>query len=158
MAIQFGKVHFTFTASLKMWGLLLIVVRGQAFVLAYCAEEVTTYIHIFVYHYRYFLYKYNSLEKFSNYTLESKHSVVKRILAHSTLRFSNGQAEAAHQQLAALIHNELHNRTSTPTTTAAAATTSTTAAAGTKHKHSWAQSHLGEHVTIKKFVDSPHYI
>ncbi|ELR23713.1 uncharacterized protein ACA1_073570 [Acanthamoeba castellanii str. Neff] len=60
---------------------------GQAFVDAYQAEDVTTYIHIFVFHFGFFLDKYNGLEKFANYALEGKHSVIKRILAYGSSGF-----------------------------------------------------------------------
>lgn len=60
-------------------GLVLIICSSlcvQQFVIMHSAEEVTTYIHIFIYHYGYFLEKYSGVEKFSNYVLESKHSLM----------------------------------------------------------------------------------
>lgn len=84
---------------------------GRAFVRVYQAEDVTTYIHIFVYHYGYFLERYGGLEKFSNFALEGKHSVAKRILARGTSHFAYGHAEVARQQLAAMLRNEVHDIT-----------------------------------------------
>lgn len=81
---------------------------GEAFVDANEPEDVTTYLHIFVYHYGFFLATYNGIEKFANYALEGKHSVVKRILAFNTARFSYGPAETARQQLCALLRGEIH--------------------------------------------------
>ncbi|ELR12286.1 uncharacterized protein ACA1_373170 [Acanthamoeba castellanii str. Neff] len=54
----------------------MAIVFGKQFVIMHSAEEVTTYIHIFIYHYGYFLEKYSGVEKFSNYVLESKHSLM----------------------------------------------------------------------------------
>jgi hypothetical protein len=50
---------------------------GQAFVDSYCEEEVTPYIHIFVYHIGLFLHKFGSVEKFANYAIEGMHRVNK---------------------------------------------------------------------------------
>ena len=115
--------------------------------LAYSDEDVTTYIHIFVYHYGYFLHKFNGIEKFSNYALEGKHSEMKRILAHSTSRFSSGPAEAARQQLAALVRDELHNATLPPPTPTAKPSA-----------QDWAQRHLPTHPTIAQFVNQTSFI
>jgi len=76
---------------------------GLAFVNAHGPEEVTTYLHIFVYHFGFFLATYNGTKKFANYALEGKHSTIIRILAYSTSRFSYGPAEAAQQELCALL-------------------------------------------------------
>jgi len=57
---------------------------GLAFVDAHGPEEVTT-------------------KKFANYALEGKHSTIIRILAYSTSGFSYGPAEAAQQELCALL-------------------------------------------------------
>jgi H+/gluconate symporter-like permease len=68
---------------------------GQAFIDVYQAEDVTTYIHIFMFHFGFFLDKYNSLEKFANYALEGKHSVIKWILAYSSSGFRYRPSETA---------------------------------------------------------------
>lgn len=87
---------------------------GLAYIAAYPKEKVTTYMHIFVYHYRFFLSRYNGIEKFTNYALEGKHKVTKRILVYGTSGLggrSNGddaQARVARQQLEALLHDEVH--------------------------------------------------
>jgi hypothetical protein len=120
---------------------------GVAFVTAYSKEDVTTYIHIFVYHFGFFLSTYGGLEKYSNFALESKHAELKRILAHSTSRFSNGDAEAARQQLHALVRNELHNTIPAPTTTKRRPRTH-------KPKSNWAAPILPNLPTICDFVDS----
>lgn len=50
----------------------LPAVCAQAFIYVYLAEEVTTYMHIFVYRYGEYLQEYGSIEKFSNYALEKR--------------------------------------------------------------------------------------
>lgn len=70
-----------------------------------------TYMHIFVYHYGEYLQEYGGIEKFSNYALESKHSLLKRILRDSTSGFSRGEAEVVRQELSALIRLEKHDET-----------------------------------------------
>jgi hypothetical protein len=62
---------------------------GQVFVDRYCAEEITTYIHIFIYHIGFFLAKFNSVEKFANYAIEGMHSVNKTNQRHQTSNFKN---------------------------------------------------------------------
>ncbi len=113
---------------------------GQAFVAAYTQEDVTTYLHIFVYHYGYFLATYDGIEKFANFDLEGKHSVIKRILAHSTSGFSYGPSETARQELSALLRAEVH------ALTAALPPTST--------KTSWAEEILPQHPSIQQYVVS----
>jgi hypothetical protein len=115
-------------------------VLGEAFVNTYTPEDVTTYLHIFVYHFRFFLTTYNSIEKFANYMLEAKHWEVKRILAHGTSGFSFSPAETARQQLCALFHNEQH-RSPTPLPPSATQT-------------SWAADILPSHPTMQQFVVS----
>jgi len=66
-------------------------------------EDVITYLHIFVYHFGFFLTTYNGIKKFANYALEGKHSLIKCILGYSTSGFSYGPAELAHQDLCALL-------------------------------------------------------
>lgn len=41
--------------------------------MTYASEDVTMYIHIFVYHYSFYLKTYNSIKKFTNFALEGKH-------------------------------------------------------------------------------------
>ncbi len=49
----------------------------QAFCTAYRRKQVMTYMHIFVYHYGFFLQTYHSIKKFVNYALKGKHQVMK---------------------------------------------------------------------------------
>jgi hypothetical protein len=83
---------------------------GQAFCTAYGRKQVTTYMHIFVYHYGFFLQTYHGIEKFANYALEGKHRVTKRTLARATSGFGGkgGEPKAARQQLQALLRAEVH--------------------------------------------------
>lgn len=104
-ALEFGKVP-SFCLKLAFTSKSI---HDQAFVHAYSAEEVTTYIHIFVYHYGDYLQEYNSIEKFSNYALESKHSTLKRILRDCTSGFSRGEPELVRQELSTLIRLEKHD-------------------------------------------------
>ncbi len=53
---------------------------GKAFVAYYCNEDVTPYIHVFVYHVGYFLEHYQSIERFGNYAIEGKIAETKRTL------------------------------------------------------------------------------
>jgi len=112
---------------------------GQAFVNAHGEEEVTTYIHIFVYHFGFFLATYNGIKKFANYALEGKHRVIKHILAFGTSGFSYGPAEAARQQLCALLCLEQH-------------TSSQPAAMTHFSSKSWAKETLTKHDSIKPFT------
>src|SRR3989344_4371557 len=117
---------------------------GKVFVDVYPREDVTTYIHIFVYHYGYFLEHYHGLEKFANFALEGKHSVVKRILARGTSHFSHGPAEAACQQLCALIRDELHDAT-IPLPTSSSSSSS---------RSNWARKILPTHAELVDVVKS----
>jgi len=67
---------------------------GKAFVCAHTPEDVTKYLHIFVYHFGFFLATYYSIKKFANY--KGKHSLIRHILVYSTPGFSYGPAELAH--------------------------------------------------------------
>ncbi len=132
---------------------------------------MTTYIHIFVYHYRFFLHKYGGIKKFSNFALESKHSIMKRILAYSTSRFSRGPAEVARQQIAALVRQRKHMEDKAaapaPTTKAKVATstitttkivTTTKKAVRTAATTNWASQQLTADTSLSQFVASLHFI
>jgi len=47
---------------------------GEKFVGVYSSSDVTTYIHVFVYHLGYFLEKHNGVEKLGKFGIESMHS------------------------------------------------------------------------------------
>jgi hypothetical protein len=113
---------------------------GKAFTNTYSSEDVTTYIHIFVYHYGYFLETYNGIEKFANFALEGKHGTVKRILKNNTSGFSYGPGETARQELCALLREEIHQE-SRP-------------APNPSKKTSWAEAILPNHPPMKPFVIS----
>lgn len=51
---------------------------GMAFVKRYPKEDVTPYIHVFVYHVGFYLERFGSLEKFANYAIESQHFLNKK--------------------------------------------------------------------------------
>jgi hypothetical protein len=112
LAHKFGQVPLH--CLVFVWSLVseccLPAVCAQAFIYTYSAKEVTTYMHIFVSHYGEYLQEYGSIEKFSNYALESKHSLLKWILRDCTLGFSRGEAEVVHQELSALIRLEKHDK------------------------------------------------
>ncbi len=67
-------------------------------------------MHIFIYHFGFFLNQYGGIKKFANYALEGKHQVTKRILAYRTsgLGGKGGEPKAAKQQLQALLCDEVH--------------------------------------------------
>ncbi|KAL6045515.1 hypothetical protein QOT17_022743 [Balamuthia mandrillaris] len=52
---------------------------GTKFTQAFGDEEVTPYIHVFIYHLGFFLEKYGSVERFANYATESRHFQNKHI-------------------------------------------------------------------------------
>ncbi len=119
--------------------LVLVKEFGEAFLDAHAPEHVTTYIHIFVFHFGFFLETYNGIEKFANYALEGKHSTVKRILAYGTSGFSHGPAETARQQLCALLRDELHNEPGL---------------LKPSKKKTWAEATLPKHPSISDYVTS----
>ncbi len=49
----------------------------EAFLQVYCAEQVTPYIHVLIYHVGFFLEHYHGIEKFANYALEGTIAVTK---------------------------------------------------------------------------------
>ncbi len=75
----------------------------QAFETQYGVRDMTTYMHIFIAHYSFFLEKYRGLEKLSNLALEAKHRQLKQIVQGSTSQWSGGwtgrQAEIVRQQM-----------------------------------------------------------
>jgi len=116
---------------------------GKAFLEAYSAEHMTPYLHIFIYHFGYFLKTYNRIKKFANYVLEGKYSEIKHVLAWGTSKFSYRPSKLAQQELVALIQNDLHH-------------TLTLAAPQKSKKTSWAQSTLTKHPLIQEFVVDTH--
>ncbi len=119
---------------------------GKAFVAAYTGEDVTTYIHIFIYHLGFFMEKYQSIEKFANYALEGKHRVTKQILTHSTSGFSQGEVQAAQQQMQVLTREEVHRATQPQQSPLK------------KHKATWAEKSIQPHDDVMQFVVSPNKI
>ena len=81
---------------------------GTAFMHCFHLEDITSYIHVFMYHLGYFLKKYNGIEKFANFVDESKHRENKTNLFHGTSVFRYGESGAAYQQLCASVCNESH--------------------------------------------------
>ncbi len=57
---------------------------GQSFVRLFCKEDVTPYIHVFVYHVGWYLKRYHRIEKFTTYSLKAKHTENKLQLARGT--------------------------------------------------------------------------
>jgi len=89
----------------RAWARILTHVYGE--------EEITPYIHVFVYHVGFYLEKYGGVEKFGNYSLESKHSCNKAVLREMTNRFKMGEAALVRQQLQANVRLEEHRFTRT---------------------------------------------
>lgn len=65
------------------------------FVLRYGGEEVTPYIHVFVYHVGFFLEKFGCLERFANYATETWHSRDKKVMKGATSGFGHSGKSAA---------------------------------------------------------------
>lgn len=63
-------------------------VFAQNFTVIYSGEDVTPYLHIFVYHLGYFLSVLGCVEKFANYATEGRHRYNKRLIITSTNGFS----------------------------------------------------------------------
>lgn len=81
---------------------------GHKWVKMWGQQEVTPYLHIFIFHIGFFLEEYGGIEKFANFALEGKHSTNKKILAHMTSHFKFGRRIAAKQQLQANLRLEQH--------------------------------------------------
>ncbi|KAL6072557.1 hypothetical protein QOT17_005380 [Balamuthia mandrillaris] len=60
----------------------------QAFIQAWNGKDVTTYIHVFVDHLGYWLEREGSVEKFSNFGIETTHADLKRMMTQSTQGFA----------------------------------------------------------------------
>ncbi|KAL6048928.1 hypothetical protein QOT17_020767 [Balamuthia mandrillaris] len=60
----------------------------QAFIQAWNGRDVTTYIHVFVDHLGYWLEREGSVEKFSNFGIETTHADLKRMMTQSTQGFA----------------------------------------------------------------------
>ncbi len=82
---------------------------GQKFVRTYGREDVTPYIHVFVYHVGFYLARYRGIEKFATYALEGKHAENKDILAKASNKARHGIVEAARQQLEMNVRLEVHH-------------------------------------------------
>jgi hypothetical protein len=81
----------TWREEARRWGRLVVHLYGK--------EEVTPYIHIFIYHLGYFLERYSGLEKFTNFVLEGKHTMNKKMFQSAMNRFKHGEAGGVRQQL-----------------------------------------------------------
>jgi hypothetical protein len=57
---------------------------GRKFVSRYGSEEVTPYIHLFIYHLGYYMENYGSIERFANYASEGKHQINKKVIRQAT--------------------------------------------------------------------------
>lgn len=66
---------------------------GKLFREVYTAEDVTPYLHVFVYHCGYYLEQFGSLERFGNYAIEGKHKHNKRIIASATSGFARKESD-----------------------------------------------------------------
>jgi hypothetical protein len=65
-------------------------------------KDVTTYKHIFVFHFGYFLERYGCLERFANFGIENMHACNKRVIISATNGFAGldeGQSTLAKQLL-----------------------------------------------------------
>jgi len=85
---------------------------GKAFVGCFRKEDVTPFIHIFVYHYGFFM-AYNGIEKFvffSNFANEGHHRQNRLVLAFGSSGFRYGETNAAFEQIRASVRRELHER------------------------------------------------
>jgi hypothetical protein len=81
---------------------------GRLYVKCWGRDEVTPYLHVFIYHIGYYLEQYGGIEKFGNYALEGKHSCNKAILQRMTSRFKFGKEGAVRQQLLTNLRLEQH--------------------------------------------------
>jgi len=66
---------------------------GSIFVNRYGPEEVTPYIHCFVYHLGRIIEKYGSIEKYANYPIEACHQKNKKYYKGITKRYKNQTAK-----------------------------------------------------------------
>lgn len=66
---------------------------GKTFVHRYQAEDVTPYLHVFIYHVGYYLSKYGCLEMFANYGIEGRHRYNKRIITTGTNGYSTQRTQ-----------------------------------------------------------------
>jgi len=83
---------------------------GQLFKTIYQNEDVTPYIHVFIYHVGlFYLEHYQGIEKFATYALESKHSENKRVVNSATNKALHGAEISARQQLQAQVRHNLYN-------------------------------------------------
>lgn len=82
---------------------------GTLFVSRYGSEEVTPYIHVFVYHVGYYIERYDSLEKFANYASESKHQINKKVLKRGTSGFGGRHTSFASSLQTQLLSKDLRN-------------------------------------------------
>jgi hypothetical protein len=62
---------------------------GKLFAKVYSKEDVTPYLHVFVYHVGYYVEHYGSMEMYANYAIESHHKSNKDAIKHNTNGFSN---------------------------------------------------------------------
>ncbi|KAL6078437.1 hypothetical protein QOT17_001609 [Balamuthia mandrillaris] len=81
---------------------------GTKFTQAFGNEEVTPYIHVFIYHLGFFLEKYGSVERFANYATESRHFQNKHIPTNGHSIQGSDKKNFCYQQLAYSYHQELY--------------------------------------------------
>jgi len=72
---------------------------GQLFISLYGKEDVTPYMHVFVYHVGWYLEWYHGIEKFATFALEAKHAKNKAQYNCSTNKACHCLVAAAKQQL-----------------------------------------------------------
>ncbi len=60
---------------------------GEKYVSRYGSEEVTPYMHVFIYHLGFYMERYGGIERFANYASESKHQENKKAIRRGTSGF-----------------------------------------------------------------------
>lgn len=81
------------------------------FVVRYGGEEVTPYLHVFVYHVGFFMERYGCLERFANYATETQHSLDKRMRLQASSGFGHSDTKAGdicYQQLLFFFRQEYY--------------------------------------------------
>lgn len=82
-----------FEGITEKWWLSHAKQLAKLFIERYQAEDVTPYLHVFVYHIGYYLQRYGSLEAFANYAIEGRHHFNKVMISNGTSGFSNSASE-----------------------------------------------------------------
>lgn len=120
---------------------------GRQWVSAFGESEVTTYLHIFIYHFGFFLEKYSSIERFANFAIEGTVGKTKKNLQNATSGFKSteGQHSAAAQQLEVSFRNEKH-------ALSGLLKDPRKHREGKKNKRDWATEMLEVHPDLKKYI------